>query len=170
MFTGCCVCFCYTASLTLLPSCITLHQALHALCQSADGCVSQLSRWVATTELLELLRTEPSLRLPPLSHFGYGQCQPQHRRNRQANQTRCQHSSHPRAVWSTLRLWRIIYTHTQRQRCCPMIPLALATTTTTTRNTPEIAGTDTDLILLQQKRKAAVHGASEATFMTGETC
>lgn len=102
------------------PHCITLHQALHALCQSADGCVSQLSRWVATTEILKLLRTEPSLRLLPLSQFGYGQCQPQHHRNRQANQTGCQHGGQPWAVGSTLRLWRII------QRYCLMIPLAPA--------------------------------------------
>lgn len=104
-------------------NCFTLHQALHAHCQSADGCVSQLSRWVVTTRIFELLRAETSLRLLPLSQFGYGQCQSQHRHYRQANQTRCQHSSHPRAVWSTLRLWRIVHTHIQA-RCFLMIPLA----------------------------------------------
>lgn len=142
-----CVSVTLRLSLSSRPHCVTLHQALHALCQSADGCVSQLGGWVATTEILELLRTEPSLRLLPLSQLGYGQCQPQRRRNRQANETRCQHGSHPRAVWSTLRLWRIIRVRTQRQRRCLMIPSA-TTATTTTRNTTETAGADTDLILL----------------------
>lgn len=164
-----CVSVTLCLSLSSRPPCITLHQALHALCQSADGCVSQLSRWVATTEILELLRTEPSLRLLPLSQFGYGQCQPQHRRNRQANQTRCQHGSHPRAVWSTRRLWRIIHTRTQRQRCCLMIPLATAHNhhhRKHTRNSWYRHRPDSSL----EKRKTAVHGASEGTLMTGETC
>lgn len=98
---------------TLLSWLMTLEQALHASCQSADGCVSQLSRRVVTTSSLELLQTETSLRLTLLSQFGYSQRQ--HRHYRHANQTRRQHGGQLRAARSTLHLWRITYIHTHRQ-------------------------------------------------------
>lgn len=45
-----------------LSRCSPLHQALHTHCQRADGCVSRLSRWAATVNILELLWSETSLR------------------------------------------------------------------------------------------------------------
>lgn len=141
------------------PDLLTLHQALHTFCQSADGCVSQLSRWVVTTRSLELPQTETSLRLPLLSQFGYGQCQPQHHHYRQANQTRCQHGNQPRAVWSILHLWRI--THTQA-RCCLMIPSAHTWQTPPEKHWLTTNNTHTNTQdYIQTGRKAVLHEVSD---------